>query len=274
MINVFKSEWQRLYSKKTTWFCFISIPILLICAAKFFLGHNLGLDPSSSKFTVCYNFPVLALQDNLALPINSILILLTVLCVTDEFRSGSIRMVLIRPVKKIHIFYAKFLVIISTVFLFLVTFFVIAYIIGFFTFPKVSNITMLYWNNTFGPMEVFIYTIKAYFIAFLTLVALSSIVFFISIISKSVIIALGSNLAIVILSNVVIQILRMIVGKENILLVKLEWLIIPQMQIEAIPNILGEHSNLCLYGFEVMLGYIILFVIINHLIYLKSDNLV
>ncbi|WP_234117500.1 ABC transporter permease [Clostridium hydrogenum] len=275
MINLFKSEWQRLYIKKTTWICFISIPIILIALVKHYLKVNSVLNASSPEFMESYKFPIVALQNYSMLLFDLLFIMLIVLCVTDEFRNGSIRMVLLRPIKKLHLFYAKFLVLLATLFLLLTTYFLLAYLIGFIAFPRTSNISLNYFKHSLPQNQVIIYAIKTYLIELFTLTSMCSLIFFISTISKTITIAFGANLGIIVVGLIFSPIMVIFTHKHNANLIKLQWLIsIPKIQTDGIQLMLAQTSHLLLYGLGVLFIYAILFTALNYLIYSKSDILI
>ncbi|AUN12754.1 hypothetical protein RSJ21_19795 (plasmid) [Clostridium botulinum] len=274
MLNLFKSEWQRLYSKKTTWLCFLLIPVILIASAKYCLFLNLSVSSTNAKFTQFYNFPVASIQEIGRISINMMLILLIVLSVTEEFTNGSIRLVLIRPIKKEKVFYAKFLVIMLTIFLILTVYLILGYIFGYIIFPKSSSVTAFYWKRPFNSHEMFLYTLKYYLILFLTLVAIATLEFFISIISKSVTISFGINLGIFLFLSVYPTVLEIFIDSQNPLILKIQWLSVAHIQFAGIAVMLSPYKALFLYSLIVLFSYILLFFILNHLIYCKKDNLI
>lgn len=275
MINLFKSEWTRLYSKKSTWICFISIPIMLIVFTNHYLKINATLKASNPQFIQSYKFPIEILQSYSMVIFDIISIMLIVLFVTDEFRSGAIRMVVLRPIKKINLFYAKFLVIIITLTGMLTAYFLLSYIIGFIAFKGTSNISLNYFKHSLTANEVVMYSLKVYLLELLSLIAICSLIFFVSTISKTITIAFGANLGIIVVGFIFSPMLGLLTHKNNINLIKLQWLIsIPKMQMDGIQAILGESSHLFFYGVGVLLSYGILFFLINYFIYKKSDILI
>ncbi|GAA0748662.1 ABC transporter permease subunit [Clostridium oceanicum] len=274
MLNLFKSEWQRLYSKKTTWLCFLLIPVIIMGSAKYCLFLNLSVNSTDSKFTQFYNFPVASIQELGSFSINMILILLIVLCVTEEFTNGSIRLVLIRPIKKGKVFLAKFLVIISTIFLILIVYLILSYILGYIIFPKSSSVTAFFWKRPFNPHEMFLYTLKYYSMLFLTLIAIATLEFFISIISKSVTISIGVNIGIYLFLLIYPRVIEIFISSKNPLLFKIQWLSVAHIQFEGIAAMLSQYKVLGLYSLTVLFIYIILFFILNHFIYCKKDHLI
>lgn len=273
MKSLFISEFQRLYYRKSTWACFLAIPVLLIASAKYYLGVNITMDVSNPQFTSFLNFPVAAMQEQLILGFNMIVVLLMILSVTQEVRNSSIRMVLIRKFKPIEVFIAKFLVIIATIFIYLVTYLILGYIVGFILFPKIDNVYIFYWGKAFDQAQAFIYTIKYYSISFLTLISIASLMFFIATISKSIVIALGLSTA-TLLGMIIYPNAIQLLLFDNVNLIKLKFLSIIEVQYKGIAMMLGENGDY--FGFNLLIIgiYALIFLLGNYLVYKKSDNLI
>ena len=272
MKSLFISEFQRLYYRKSTWACFLAIPVLLIASAKYYLGVNITMDVSNPQYTSFLNFPVAAMQEQLILGFNMIVVLLMILSVTQEVRNSSIRMVLIRKFKPIEVFMTKFLVIIATIFIYLVTYLILGYIVGFILFPKIDNVYIFYWGKAFDEAQAFIYTIKYYLISFLTLLSIASVMFFIATISKSVVIALGLSASILlglIAYPTIIQILLF----DNINLIKYQLLSITQVQYQGIAMMIGEKNSFNVFNLSIIGSYILIFLLSSYAVYKKNDNL-
>lgn len=273
MKNLFVSEFQRLWYRKSTLLCFLAIPVILIASAKYYLGVNARIEITNPQFTSIYNFPAAAIQEQLILAFNIIVTLLIVLSVTAEIRDGSLRMVLIRRFKPTEIFVSKFLVIVVTIFMFLLVYFVLAYIVGFFIFPKINQVSLFYFNRSFNGLEVFIYTIKYYLLSFLTLIAISALVYFIATISKSVIIALGLSVG-SILTLIVYPTALQIFTYGNQEMAKFQLLSMTQIQYQGIAMMLGEHNIFFMFNIMTILSYILIFFGMSYLVYRRCDNLI
>ena len=273
MKNLFLSEWKRLWSRKTTMLCLLAIPIIVLASAKYYLSVNNRVMVTDPKFTSFYNFPVAALQEQLLIAFNSILLLFVVLSVTDEFINGTIRMVLIRPIKIVNVFWAKFLVILSTMFILLLGYLCISYIVGYFLFPKVSEIAVFYWDKTFIPKEMFLYTLKYYSLAFLTIVAMAALMFFIAIVSKSITISLGTTVGILLVLAIYPTIVQIFFREDYTKLALIKLLSLIEMQFAGIAIMLGQKGFLFSYNLLIIASYIVIFTLFNYFIYKKRDNL-
>lgn len=273
MKNLFLSEWKRLWSRKTTMLCLLAIPIIVLASAKYYLSVNNRVMITDPKFTSFYNFPVAALQEQLLIAFNSILLLFVVLSVTDEFTNGTIRMVLIRPIKIVNVFWAKFLVILSTMFILLLGYLCISYIVGYLLFPKVSKIAVFYWDKTLIPKEMFLYTLKYYSLAFLTIVAMAALMFFIAIVSKSITISLGTTVGLLLVLASYPMVIQIFFRGDYTRLILVKLLSLIEMQFAGIAIMLGQRSFLFSCNLLIIASYIVIFTLFNYFIYKKRDNL-
>lgn len=267
------SEFYRLYNKKSTVLCFVAIPIILIASAKYYLGVNENMELLNPQYTSFYNFPAAAIQEQLILAFNMLVTLLIVLSVTEELRNGSLRLVLIRRFKVSDVFISKFIVIAITIFLFLAMYFVLAYIVGGVLFPRIDTVKLFYHNNDFTGGEVFIYTIKYYFIAYLTLLAMASMIYLVATITPTVVIALGVSVGIILSLIVYPTILQMFIyGYEK--LEFLQFLSVTQIQYQGIAIMLGAEERFYLLNILVIVSYIALFGWITYRICKRKDNFI
>lgn len=274
MLQLFKSELQRLYRKKTTWLCFLAIPFIILLTAKFYLNNNLNVNKNSAEFTHFYNFPIASLQELGMFSINLIVILLIVLSTTEELTNGSLRMVFIRPVKKSKILYSKFLSIVLTIFMMLLLYMLLSYIIGFFFFDKYPYTIPFYWETEILSEKMFLYVIKYFFLSFLSLTSIACMEFFISTLSKSVTVSLSINLGVFMSLLILPSIVESLLKNTNSLLFQLQWLSIVHIQLKGIPIMLGQYHILFPYALYILVAYAFIFTILNHLIYSKSDFLI
>ncbi|SHH36761.1 ABC transporter permease [Tepidibacter thalassicus] len=274
MYKLFLCEWQKLWNKKSTLLCFLCIPLIIFFTAQYYLKTNTILKPTNPEFTSFYNFPVAAIQEQLLFSFNILVIFLIVLSVTEEYKSKQIRMILIRPINLSDIFIVKYITIIIIVFLFLITYLLCSYFIGYILFSKINKIKIFYCNNTLNANQMLLYTIKYYSISFLTLCTMSTIIFFISTISKSVVIASGTSIGILmffIIYPTFIEIFfRFIKTPINLNLIKLKMLSITQIQFEGIARILGS-KNYSSYVFTILFVYFFTFFSLCYYIYSKKD---
>lgn len=272
MKNLFLSEWERLWSRKSLWLCFMAIPLILYVSAKYYLGINLKTPVTSPEFTSFGNFPNAAMQEQLILAFNLIVVFISVLIITEEYRSGELRMVMIRPVKFNHIFIAKFLVLVAIISLYMVTYFLASIGFGYFLFPKVDQIAVFYHQSTFSIGACLLYAVKYYLLSLITLIAIGSVAFFIAIISKSVVVAVGVNLAFILFSAGYPTVLQVLNRGGGLSLYKLQLLSITHIQHMGIAAMLAEKPLLIGFTSLVLTSYILIFSILSYVTVSKKDH--
>ncbi len=199
MKQLFLSEWQRMWNRKSTWSCFGLIPIIVFMFVKYYLKSNLKFTSGNAEYITFLKFPSAVLRINLLMFFNIVVILLIIMSLTSEYRSGQLRMIMIRAVSFGDIMKAKFLVILSTVFIFLSTHFVISTVLGCLYFPhKTSN--FISYRYSFTVSEGILYNLKYYIIAFITLTAVASVIMFICINCKTTTGAVAGSLTFIVTS--------------------------------------------------------------------------
>ncbi len=199
MKQLFLSEWQRMWNRKSTWLCFGAVPIMLVMFVKQYLKANLKLTSFDAKYVAFLNFPSTVLRTHLIMFFNIIVILLIIMSVTSEYRSGQLRMVMIRAVSFGDIIKAKFLVIVSVIFLLLTSHLVISSVLGYLFFPH-EKVKFRTYNYPFTVSEGILYNLKYYIIAFITLVAVVAVIMVICINCKTTTGAVGGSLTFILAS--------------------------------------------------------------------------
>ncbi len=274
MWRLYCSEFKRLWGRKLTILCAIAIPFIVGLSSKFYLDNNLAFDVTSPQYTSISNFPVAAMQEQLIFSFNMIVILLTVLCVTQEFGGGYMRMVLVRPIKRGNVFWTKYLVVLSSIFILMVEYFLFSAIIGRVVFERVDNVAIFYNDNLLDNFQMFIYSIKYYLYSFLTLSVISGVIFLFSTLSSNMVISTGMNLGFVFVSLVYPTLISVFWGKSGLNINKLRLLSITEIQHRGLAAGLGNHSYLNGYIFVVLGIYALLSVVASYLIYKRKDQLI
>lgn len=174
-MEIFKSEFERLWKNKLTLFCFMLIPLAIIGSSKYYLGNNLKLPVNSAEYTSFGNYSFMMFQEMLATLFNFIAILLVCISITEEYRKGLIRMIMIRGYSFKEIYFAKIASIIATMFIFFVVYFILSTAIGYFIAPKLYRVKLFYHNSTVSNLNAILYSLKYYALGFLTVLAILSV---------------------------------------------------------------------------------------------------
>ncbi|MFD3156867.1 ABC transporter permease [Haloimpatiens sp. FM7330] len=266
MKQLFLSEWKRMWNRKSTWFCFGVVFITLCRFAKYYLNANVNFNYDDVKYVTSLKLPSTVLNMS-TMFFNIIIIFLIVMSVTSEYRSGQLRMIMTRAVSFRDIIKAKFLVIVSVVFIFLTSHFVLSTILGYLFFPhkKVKFRTYMY---PFTISEGILYNLKYYIITFITLIAMAAVIMVICIVCKTTIGAVGASLTFILASAIYPSIYLIFSNKMN---ETIDFSSLISIQDHGILSILAQkpqHVGLIIFAISL---YIIVFSLIAFNLFNDQD---
>lgn len=272
MKSLMRSEWERLWKRKTTWLLFFSIPVVQFAAARYLLSQNEQLSPDVAHYTVAWNFPTMALAEMLFTAFQGAILMIITFLVTQEYQDRTIRMVMIRSYSNLEIIVAKYVVAYASTALFFLTYFIVSYGIGaiFFTFPK--ELPLFYHQGMATPFEGFIYNLSFYGVALFTSLAIVSVMFFLACLSRTTTTAMGAGMGFLLVSFMYPQVLAYVqplIGKE--LFMKLFFTSIPMIQWEGITYMLAEKPFMVTYNVGIICSYIVVFTSLTILFMKKND---
>lgn len=275
MKRLIQSEWERLWRRKTTWLLFMSIPVILIAAASFLRSQNKIVSDDLPHYTVAWNFPILGLSEMLITAFQAIVLIIVVLMVTEEDRTGQIRMILIRSYSYTEIMIAKFIVASLTIFLYFVVYLLISQLLGMILFANVKQFPLFYHQQLVNAFDGLIYNFKFYGIAFITALAILSVMFFIATISRTTTSAIGVGIGFILLSLVYPIILQFFHNLlDETLYAKLHFISIPMIQYEGITLMLAENPYFVSWNFFVISSYILLFTSLSFFITRRKQSFI
>ncbi|SFT00611.1 ABC transporter permease [Marininema halotolerans] len=275
MISLIASEWGRLWSRKITWLLFAILPILLLITGNHYLGENDGITPGNPGFTAWDSFPVMALSNQLMTVFNMILLLLFVFSITEEYRTGQLRMVMIRSYSFSQLLIAKWITVMGIMLLFHGLYFLLSYVVGGLFFDSSPHLFFPYYQDPIGGGPALTYTIRYFALAFLTLVAVSWLITFFAVISQSTTTAIGITLGFLLISFGYPQILQTFTkGLNPPLDAKWYFLSLTQIQTEGIALALGQTSKFLTFNGGVLFVYAFAFGTAAYLFFTKKDRFI
>lgn len=272
MKTVMAVEWSKLWKRKMSWLLFAMIPIMAYASAVFCQKQNRVLTTDVPQYAVAGNFPVLGLSEMLMTAFNLVAIVIAAMMVTEEYRSGALRMVLTRTKSFQQLVLAKFFVLAGFLFLYLAVYFLVCYGLGFALFSAPETYPQFYHQDRVTLFEGFIYNSKFYGLSFLTLVSISSVIFFIAVISHTMTTALGTSVGYLLICFAypnVIQLFRTVAGDKTIL--NIFFTSIPMIQWEGITMMLAETPQYAEWMIGVLTGYFVLFQFLLLMVTRKKD---
>lgn len=263
MITLFKSEWERLWSKRWTWLLVLAIPGLAYMTARFFESLQVDHDTLSELFVL------IGLRNNLYFPVDIIMSALAASIFTEEYRGGQLKFVFLRQFTRTQIFFSKLLLICVCIVLMLILFAVSLIVIGYF-FQFHDNSLLNY------SLEAIQYTFVYYGFAFVSLLGISSLFIFISMYSKNVTYAIGGCviyvLASLLLDGTVIQ-LAALFSSFPLLELSITYSLIPFLQHTGLNEVIDGNSNAIIAIVSVVVAHLIVFLWGAYHRFVKSDYL-
>ncbi|MCS1350677.1 ABC transporter permease [Mechercharimyces sp. CAU 1602] len=273
MMALFRSEWSRLWYRKTIWLLFLTIPLSAYAAGEYYVAANSHLRSNVAQYAVMGNFPLLGLSEMLMTLINGIVVLLVALLFTEEFQSGRLRLILIRSYSSGQIFMVKVAVLQTLIFLLLFWYGLCSYLIGFILFDNPASYPLFYHVEQVNNWHGFIYNLKAYMLSFITLSALSSILLFFGTISPTTTATIGFGIGYLLFSFLYPYLASYfvpLIGKSTYTYIYFSSL--PNIQYEGIVLLLADQPRLTEWIGGTLTLYITIFTCIAYFIFSKKDR--
>lgn len=254
------NEWKLLWKRKVIWLIFFSISIMVYASAKFTLYQNTTTDPSQPHYAVVGNFPLLGLSEMLMTAFNLIVIAVATMLVTEEYRSGQLRLILIRRYSFRQVIFSKFIAVMGLMLFYLLSYFAICYLMGYILFPKSPTYPQFYDEGNITIIQGFIYNLKFYGLAYLTILAIGSLIFFVTIVSHTTTTAIGIGIGFLLCSFIYPNILYIFGNTmSNGLIMKLFFTSIPMIQWQGLTLMLAQTTDLFIWNLTILGCYILLF---------------
>lgn len=262
-----------MFSRKLIWLLYLAIPLSAFGALQYHLKRNHEVGITSPEYSSVYTFPVNALHEMLPFFFNLFLLVLIVLSVTEEYRGGELRLILIRQYSKAEVFFAKLGAVWLLLLAGLLLFYLSSQIIGWLALTKVNAIYLFYHQETFSVSEVFFYIIKFYLLTLVTLSVLIFVFFWIAIISPRVTVAMGLGIGYLFLSitfDIIMGIIQTHVNSPNLLVLFLMNFTITRVEFQGIHLMLANPFNFMFFSL-VLAVYLLLFGMLSFFYFTKKD---
>lgn len=276
--SLFLSEWERMWKRKITWLFLIAMPVVVAATAKYYAGHNRGISPASAEYTWAGNFPVMALIEQLIVVFNVMSLILLTLSVTEEYRSGQIRMVMLRSFTAGQLLRAKWLAHMAVMALYFTVYLLLSVAAGLLFFEPHEHIQLFYHDHTVPLKGMIGYTLLYYGLAFLSVLAIGSVFMAASVISRTTTGAVGLGLGFLLCSlgfPLIYELANRVGGLG--LPGMLKYLSLTEIQYSGIAVMLGQAQAVsseaaALTALLVGLGYAAVFGVGSLLVFSKSDR--
>ncbi|GED13868.1 hypothetical protein AMI01nite_18590 [Aneurinibacillus migulanus] len=223
---------------------FAAIPLMVYAAGSYFQKANEKTNSMLPQYSVFGNFSVLSFEEMLMTVFNFMVIILAALIVTDEYRSGQLRMVMLRAYTFGKLFWAKGAVFTTLLLMFTCFYFICSYIAGFFMFPHAERFPLFYRSEMVDVWEGLVYNLAFYSLGFLSLLALVCVMLFISVVSHTTTATIGIGLGFYLFSLMypyVCGYFQPLLGNE--VYMKIIFSSIPMIQWQGIVFMLAEQPR-------------------------------
>lgn len=273
MRRLFLSEWQRLWGRKVTWLSFAAVPIMVLAAASYLQKANEQTEPNLPQYSVFGNFSVLSFEEMLLTAFNLFVIMFTAFIVTDEYREGQLRMVMQRAYTFAQLFWAKTTIVLLTVLMLVAFYFVASLVVGSWMFPHTNDIPLFYYRQTVDVWGALRYSLAFYTLGFLCLVAMTGVMMFIAVISRTTTVAIGTGVGFYLLSFMypfVSGYFIPLIGEETYMKVMLSS--IPMIEWQGLVLALAETPQYSGWIFGTLLCYTAVFGGLAYLIFSRQDR--
>ncbi|NEW04790.1 hypothetical protein GK047_02000 [Paenibacillus sp. SYP-B3998] len=262
MKSLFQSEFERLWKQKLTWLFFAAIPCILFATAKYYLSNNLRVPLQSPEYVTANNFPVMALVEQLIVVFNVMSLVLLTLSFTEEYRTGQLRMVMLRAFTLGQLFRAKALAYLVTMLMFFLTYLAVSGVVGQLFFDSSVTTNLFYQDTKASTLDVIMYTVNYYAISLVTVVTIGSVFIAVAVLSQSTTAAIGMGMGFLLLSlGYPIVFTMMNYAWKLGLPSSWQFLSLTQVQYEGIAFLLADtvafsNRQFCLTTWLILVGYI------------------
>ncbi|OWR31714.1 hypothetical protein CDO73_04315 [Saccharibacillus sp. O23] len=271
--RVFAAEWQRLWKRRGVRWMACAAPLLALISAKYLLLQNASLQPGLPEYATAGNMPVLALAEMLITAFSGMMLVLAGLSVTEEYRSGQLRMGMLRAVSLRRIMAAKWLVSLLYVWIQLGTYFVCSAAIGAIGFPKPERYPLFYGAGTVTYAQGLIYDLGYYALAALASAVLLTVIFCIASIARSATASLGLGIGFLLLSYALPTALSYFrPWFEAEAYVRIYFLSLLTIEWEGLAAMLANLHGLFFWNLSVLSGYGLLFGGLTAWIWKRRDS--
>lgn len=182
---LFHNEWERLWSKKSSFLFLLLIPFLVCITAFQSLENNKILGKTDPQYSFWSNFPVMSLSEVFMLYFNIVAVLLVVMSFTHEYRTGQLRMILQRSYSFSQVFLAKYIVVLLYLFLLLAFYFVCSLVAGLIFFEGAEEVYLFFQPDSVTQVKSLYYSVDYYLLSFLSLTAVASTAIFVGVVGRS-----------------------------------------------------------------------------------------
>ncbi len=271
MRSLFQSEWERFWSKKSSFLFLFLIPVLVFATVLQSYESNEVLEKTDPQYSFWSNFPVMSIAEVFMLYFNIVAVLIIIMSFTHEYRTGQLRMVLQRSHHFSSVFFAKYLVVLFYLFLLMAFYFICSLAAGWFFFDRTEEVYLFFRLEPVTPIVSLAYSTVYYLLSYLSLAAVSSVTIFVGVISKSSTSAFAITAGFLLVSMLFPIVLG--IFSESIGYSQYVYFSLIEIQFSGVVQMLTDNVFLKRWIFAVMMAYIFLGTAASLLVFSKRDSL-
>lgn len=271
--KLLEAEWRKLWKRRSVRLMALTAPLAAMISAEYLLSQNARLDPGLPEYATAGSVPVLALAEMLITLFSGMMLVLAGLAVTEEYRSGQLRMGMLRAVSLTRIMAAKWLACLAFVLIQLALYFVCSVAIGRLRFPNPDAYRLFYGAGTVSYAQGLLYDLAYYGLAASALAVLLTVFFWIATVSRSSTAALGLGIGFLLLSYALPTMLtyfRPLLDMQ--VYVRLYFSSLLMIEWEGLAAMLANLYGLALWNSGVLAVYGLLFGGMTALIWRRRDS--
>lgn len=267
------AEWGKLWNRRVVRLMALAAPLMALVSARYLLSQNGALDPGLPEYATAGSVPVLALAEMLVTAFSGMMLVLAGLTVTEEYRSGQLRMGLLRAVSLKRIMAAKWAVCLSFMWIQLALYLICSAAIGRIWFPNPDTYPLFYGAGFATYGQGLLYDLAYYGLAALALTALLTVFFWLAAVGRSSTVTLALGIGFLLLSYLLPTLLtyfRPLFELEAY--VRLYFLSLLMIEWEGLAAMLADLHGLRLWNLGVIAAYGLLFGVMTALIWRRRDS--
>ncbi|MEO3946648.1 ABC transporter permease [Gorillibacterium sp. CAU 1737] len=273
MIRLLHSEWQRLWKHRIFLLMLAAVPVSAYAAAAYMKKANAGTDASLPQYAVAGNFSVLGFEEMLLTAFNLAVIVLAAYVITDEYRSGALRMVMQRAYTFGQLLAAKAIILFAAITTLCLVYLLTTLLVGAVMLPHSEAFPLFYREGTVDYMGGLLYALQFYGIALLSLAAMTAVLVFLAVISPTVTTAMGLGLGFLIVSLTAPMLLSYFAPLiETNLFFRLYFSSIPMIQWQGIVYLLAEPPRYAGWMYGVLATYLLVFSTAAYAVFTRRDR--
>ncbi|MCQ4088041.1 hypothetical protein [Saccharibacillus sp. JS10] len=272
-MRLFEAEWRRLWKRRSVRLMAFTAPLAAMLSAVYLLSNNQRLDPGLPEYATAGNVPVLALAEMLITVFSGMMLVLAGLTVTEEYRGGQLRMVMLRAASLTRIIAAKWLACLAFVFIQLLLYLGCCVVIGKMVFPNPDTYPLFYDAGIVSYAQGLLYDLEYYGLATLALAVLLTVFFGIATIGRSSTAALGLGIGFLLLSYAfptMLAYFRPLLDTQ--VYFRLHFSSLLMIEWEGLAAMIANLHGLALWNISVLAGYGVVFGGMTALIWKRRDS--